>query len=210
MGAVGLENVWKSFGRVEALKGVDLQFESGGLTVLLGHSGAGKTTILRMIAGLENRRPGSYPNQRSSGQRRTAPIERHLDGLRELRSLPAIVRLREYDLFVYGVCWIQTDADGGGPQQGTCNGRASGDRPAAGSSPAPAFRRAAAACGVGPNPRPRRRRPLAGRADCAFGRKTATSTPGRVEALAAGPGCNDCVDDAGSIGSNVHRAIRWP
>ncbi len=53
MGAVRLENIWKSFGHVEALKGIDLPFESGDLTVLLGHSGAGKTTILRMIAGLE-------------------------------------------------------------------------------------------------------------------------------------------------------------
>jgi spermidine/putrescine transport system ATP-binding protein len=43
----------KSFGRVEALKDVDLEVRSGEFFTLLGPSGCGKTTLLRIIAGLE-------------------------------------------------------------------------------------------------------------------------------------------------------------
>jgi len=39
-------------GGVQALDGVDLAFETGGLTSLLGPSGCGKTTLLKIIAGL--------------------------------------------------------------------------------------------------------------------------------------------------------------
>lgn len=46
-------NIAKRFGRVQALSGLDLRVEGGGLTVLLGPGGAGKTTALRLAAGLE-------------------------------------------------------------------------------------------------------------------------------------------------------------
>ncbi len=48
---VRVENVRKTYGKVEALKGVALTFRSGALTAILGPSGCGKTTLLRSIAG---------------------------------------------------------------------------------------------------------------------------------------------------------------
>jgi ABC-2 type transport system ATP-binding protein len=42
----------KRFGRVEALSGVDLDVEAGGVTALLGPNGAGKTTFVRAVATL--------------------------------------------------------------------------------------------------------------------------------------------------------------
>ncbi|MGD0266151.1 MAG: ABC transporter ATP-binding protein [Candidatus Methylomirabilota bacterium] len=48
---VQVENVRKTYGEVEALKGVCLGFKSGRLTAILGPSGCGKTTLLRSIAG---------------------------------------------------------------------------------------------------------------------------------------------------------------
>lgn len=47
--AVQLEAVWKRFGAVEAVRGVDLNVPGGCIYGFLGPNGAGKTTILRMI-----------------------------------------------------------------------------------------------------------------------------------------------------------------
>lgn len=53
MSVLRLENVWKRYGEVEAVKNVSLQCEEGEFLSLLGPSGCGKTSTLRMIAGLE-------------------------------------------------------------------------------------------------------------------------------------------------------------
>jgi sulfate transport system ATP-binding protein len=52
MGIV-VENVSKNFGDFVALEDVSLEVPSGSLTALLGPSGGGKSTLLRVIAGLE-------------------------------------------------------------------------------------------------------------------------------------------------------------
>ena len=50
---VELDGVWKILGHEEVLKGISLRFQYGKLSTILGVSGSGKTTILRIIAGLE-------------------------------------------------------------------------------------------------------------------------------------------------------------
>jgi len=50
---VKIENLVKRFGKLEAVKDLNLEIEDGTLACLLGPSGCGKTTTLRMIAGLE-------------------------------------------------------------------------------------------------------------------------------------------------------------
>jgi ABC-type Fe3+/spermidine/putrescine transport system ATPase subunit len=47
---VKVENLFKSYGKVAALRDVSLSFVDGGLTAILGPSGCGKTTLLRCIA----------------------------------------------------------------------------------------------------------------------------------------------------------------
>ncbi|MCR9138358.1 MAG: ABC transporter ATP-binding protein [Alphaproteobacteria bacterium] len=54
MADVVLENVTKSFGDVLALDNISLTVPDGSFVVLLGPTGAGKTTILRMVSGLDN------------------------------------------------------------------------------------------------------------------------------------------------------------
>ena len=51
--AIVAEGISKSFGDVEALKHLELDIAEGSFFVLLGPSGAGKTTTLRVLAGLE-------------------------------------------------------------------------------------------------------------------------------------------------------------
>jgi len=53
MAEVALLDVSKSFGAVEAVRGLSLSVAHGEFVVLLGPTGAGKTTTLRLIAGLE-------------------------------------------------------------------------------------------------------------------------------------------------------------
>ena len=50
---VEIQNVHKSFGSVEVIKGINLSVTEGQFCALLGPSGCGKSTLLRMIAGLE-------------------------------------------------------------------------------------------------------------------------------------------------------------
>ncbi len=49
--AVETVGIGKNYGTVRALKSVDLKIASGEYFVLLGPSGGGKTTLLRLIGG---------------------------------------------------------------------------------------------------------------------------------------------------------------
>ena len=51
---VRLENVSKEFGSVKVINDISLEIYEGEFITLLGSSGCGKTTILRMISGLES------------------------------------------------------------------------------------------------------------------------------------------------------------
>src|SRR5438876_7737049 len=53
MAEVALIDVSKSFGAVAAVRNLSLSIANGEFVVLLGPTGAGKTTTLRLIAGLE-------------------------------------------------------------------------------------------------------------------------------------------------------------
>jgi multiple sugar transport system ATP-binding protein len=73
MGAIRADGMRKAFGDVQALDGVSLEVPDGAFFVVLGPSGAGKTTTLRAIAGLEKLDAGTV----------------RLDGLDATRAAPA-------------------------------------------------------------------------------------------------------------------------
>ncbi|MCR5023922.1 MAG: ABC transporter ATP-binding protein [Lachnospiraceae bacterium] len=54
-----LKNIRKQFGTSDVLRGIDLSIAHGEFVTLLGSSGCGKTTTLRIIAGLESCDSGS-------------------------------------------------------------------------------------------------------------------------------------------------------
>ncbi len=75
MAFLELRKVEKYYGKLRAIKGIDLSIEPGEFIVFVGPSGCGKSTLLRMIAGLEEINGGSL----------------HLDG-KDITTLPSSKR----------------------------------------------------------------------------------------------------------------------
>jgi multiple sugar transport system ATP-binding protein len=53
MAALSIRALSKRYAKLEVLKGIDLDIESGEFTVLVGPSGCGKSTLLNIVAGLD-------------------------------------------------------------------------------------------------------------------------------------------------------------
>jgi len=58
MPIISLKNITKTFNKIPTLNNISLEIAKGKITCLLGDSGSGKTTILRLIAGLEKANEG--------------------------------------------------------------------------------------------------------------------------------------------------------
>jgi polar amino acid transport system ATP-binding protein len=91
MSEVIVNNVYKSFGALEVLKGVSLTVNRGEVFALIGRSGSGKSTLLRCMNGLEKINSG---NIEIAGHKVTADSK----SLRKLRTDVGIV-FQSYNLF---------------------------------------------------------------------------------------------------------------
>lgn len=49
---ITIEKLHKTFGKVDVLKGLDLEINSGGIFAVLGPNGSGKTTLIKSILGM--------------------------------------------------------------------------------------------------------------------------------------------------------------
>ncbi|MFJ6327270.1 MULTISPECIES: ABC transporter ATP-binding protein [unclassified Rhizobium] len=80
MATIELEKLVKRYGKVEAVRAIDLQIKDGEFVVFVGPSGCGKSTTLRMIAGLEDisgghlKIGGAVVNERDPKQRNIAMV----------------------------------------------------------------------------------------------------------------------------------------
>jgi multiple sugar transport system ATP-binding protein len=80
MATIELQKLVKRYGKVEAVKGIDLSIADGEFVVFVGPSGCGKSTTLRMIAGLEEISDGTLKigdtvvNERDPKQRNIAMV----------------------------------------------------------------------------------------------------------------------------------------
>ena len=91
MPAVVIEDVHKSFGPVEVLKGVSLTVEAGQVVAIIGRSGSGKSTLLRCVNGLEACQSGRIEVAGHT-------LDRDPEKLRALRKDVGIV-FQSYNLF---------------------------------------------------------------------------------------------------------------
>lgn len=77
---IRVENIKKSFGEQEVLKGIDFTFEAGKTNLIIGRSGAGKTVLLKILVGLFTPTSGRvFYNDKEF-------LKLNKDELRELRS----------------------------------------------------------------------------------------------------------------------------
>jgi putative spermidine/putrescine transport system ATP-binding protein len=98
--AVSLEGLFKSFGKVVAVDGLDLDILNGEFFSMLGPSGSGKTTVLRMIAGFEKPTSGRIRLEGADVTER-APFERDVSTVFQDYALFAHMNVR--DNVAYGL-----------------------------------------------------------------------------------------------------------
>lgn len=80
-GAFELRSVEKNYGPLRVLAGASARFESGRAHVFTGPSGAGKTTVLRLLAGLERADAGEVSRPAGVRLGMTFQEDRLLDNL---------------------------------------------------------------------------------------------------------------------------------
>ncbi|MGE3149833.1 MAG: ATP-binding cassette domain-containing protein [Pseudorhodoplanes sp.] len=59
MSVLSLRGITKSFGGLQALKGIDLDLEAGEILALVGDNGAGKSTMTKIVSGVETADSGT-------------------------------------------------------------------------------------------------------------------------------------------------------
>lgn len=91
---IQLQNIHKSFGKNEVLKGVDINVNKGDIISILGPSGSGKTTLLRCINFLDKATSGTVTIDDLSLDTKTASKKEII----ELRKKTAMV-FQNYNLF---------------------------------------------------------------------------------------------------------------
>ncbi len=100
MAGVHVDGVVKSFGPVEVLKGVDVTVADGEMLVILGASGCGKTTLLRLVAGLETLTSGTI----RIGERVVNDVEpKDRDIAMVFQSYALYPHMKVYDNMAYGL-----------------------------------------------------------------------------------------------------------
>jgi len=97
--AIELIGLRKSYGPLEALRGIDLRIERGEVFALLGPNGAGKTTTVEILEGLRSRTGGEVsvlghdPGRREQALKERVGIVLQQTGVDEYLTVREVVRM---------------------------------------------------------------------------------------------------------------------
>lgn len=91
---IEVNNLYKTFGKVEVLKGLDLTIKKGGIFAVLGPNGSGKTTLIKSILGMV------IPNQgnikiNNEGVIKKHQYRNHIDYLPQIANFPSNLTVNE-------------------------------------------------------------------------------------------------------------------
>ncbi len=91
---IEVNNLYKTFGKVEVLKGLDLSIKKGGIFAVLGPNGSGKTTLIKSILGMV------IPNKGTIEINNKSVINKHqyrneIDYLPQIANFPSNLTVNE-------------------------------------------------------------------------------------------------------------------
>jgi ABC-2 type transport system ATP-binding protein len=93
--AISVRGLHKSYGEVEALKGVDFEIQPGEVFGLLGPNGAGKTTTVEILEGLRPRSSGEVTVLGFDPDRQKLQLKDRIGVCLQATNLPDKIRVRE-------------------------------------------------------------------------------------------------------------------
>jgi len=93
--AISVQALRKSYGEVEALKGVDFEIPTGEVFGLLGPNGAGKTTTVEILEGLRPRSGGSVSVLGFDPDKQKSQLKDRIGVCLQATNLPEKIRVRE-------------------------------------------------------------------------------------------------------------------
>lgn len=98
--AIRVRELYKSYGNVEAVKGIDLDIDTGEVFGLLGPNGAGKTTTIEILEGLRPRTGGQVSVLGFDPARQSKEIKNRIGVCLQATNLPDKIKVHEaLDLF---------------------------------------------------------------------------------------------------------------
>lgn len=98
--AISVEGLKKSYGELEAVKGIDFEIESGEVFGLLGPNGAGKTTTVEILEGLRPRSGGQVKVLGFDPDTQRQKLKDRVGVCLQATNLPEKIRVHEaMDLF---------------------------------------------------------------------------------------------------------------
>jgi len=96
---IQLENIFKRYNDTTVVENLNMQIEAGEIVGIIGHNGAGKSTILKMTAGLVEPTSGNIRVMGRDIQKNSVKIKQHIGFLPEESPLYEAMTAQQYLLF---------------------------------------------------------------------------------------------------------------